>query len=64
VNPLTTTVSASLDLVLAVGVFLLCRHARLNVLHAAVCVLFGFYLSATSFAPYISQLTQSLIKHL
>jgi hypothetical protein len=58
------TVTASLALVLAVVVFMLCRYARLNALHAAVCVLFGFYLSSTSFAPYIAQFTQSLIQHI
>jgi hypothetical protein len=59
----TTTVTASLALVLAVPVFLMCKYARLNVIHAAVCILFGFYLSSTSVAPYIQQFTQAIIRH-
>jgi hypothetical protein len=55
---LTVTVSAAA--LLGVAVFLLCKYAGLKIWHAAVCVVFGFYLASTSFAPYISQFTNSL----
>lgn len=58
------TVTVSVTLILAVAVFLLCRYAELRIWHAAVCVILGFYLASTSFAPYISQFTGSLIRHL
>jgi uncharacterized BrkB/YihY/UPF0761 family membrane protein len=60
---LTVTATASLALVLAVAVFLLCKNAGLKIWHAAVCTIFGFCLASTSFAPYISQLINSLIRH-
>jgi hypothetical protein len=59
---LTVTVSAAL--VLALAVFTLCRYAGLRIWHAVVCVILGFYLASTSFAPYISQLTGNLARHL
>jgi hypothetical protein len=59
---LTVTLSAAL--LLAVVVFLLCKYAGLKVWHAAVCIILGFYLASTSFAPYISQFTESVIKDL
>jgi hypothetical protein len=59
---LTVTLSAAL--LLGAVVFLLCRYADLKVWHAAVCVILGFYLASTSFAPYISQLTGSLFRNL
>lgn len=45
----------SLSAVLLLGalVVILWRHAGLRPWHAAVCVLFGFYLASTSAAPYI-----------
>lgn len=58
------TVTISLALLLAVAVFLLCRYAGLKTWHAAACVILGFYLASTSFAPYISQLTTSLFRNL
>ena len=58
------TVTVSLALLLGVVAFLLCRYAGLKIWHAAVCVILGFYLASTSFAPYISQFTESLIRHL
>ena len=61
---LTVTATASLALLLSVGVFLLCKNAGLKIWHAAVCTIFGFCLASTSFAPYISQLINSLIRHL
>ncbi len=58
------TVTVSLALLLGVVAFLLCRYAGLRIWHAAVCVILGFYLASTSFAPYISQFTESLIRNL
>jgi hypothetical protein len=55
---LTVTVPAAL--LLAVVVFLLCKYAGLKLWHAAVCIILGFYLASTSFAPYISQFTESV----
>jgi hypothetical protein len=58
------TVTVSLALLLGIAVFLLCRYAGLRIWHAAVCVILGFYLASTSFSPYISQFTESLIRNL
>lgn len=58
------TVTLSAALVLGVAVFLLCKYAGLKIWHAAVCVILGFYLASTSFAPYISQFTQNLFRNL
>ena len=41
------TVSISAALLMGAGVFL-CRYAGLRVWHAAVCVIFGFYLASSS----------------
>jgi len=46
------------------AVCLLCRYAGLRIWHAAVCIVFGFYLASTSLAPQISQFTESLLRHL
>jgi hypothetical protein len=59
---LTITLSAAL--LLSAAVVLLCKYADLKIWHAAVCVILGFYLASTSFAPYISQFTQSLFRNL
>jgi len=58
------TVTVSLALLLAAVVFLLCKYAGLKTWHAAVCIVLGFYLASTSFAPYITQFTNSLIHSL
>ena len=44
------------------GVFLLCRYAGLRVWHAAVCVIFGFYLASSSLAPDIANVMTSLFR--
>jgi len=54
----------SVAVLLGAAVFLLCKYAGLKIWHAAVCLVFGFYLASTSLAPDISQLTQSLFRHL
>ncbi len=33
-----------------------------EILHAAVCVIFGFYLASSSLAPDIANITQSLFR--
>jgi len=58
------TVTLSVAALLGAAVFLLCRYAGLRIWHAAVCVVFGFYLASTSLAPQISQFTESLLRHL
>ncbi|HEV2448630.1 MAG TPA: hypothetical protein VGS58_22005 [Candidatus Sulfopaludibacter sp.] len=47
---------------LGAAVFILCRYAGLKILHAAVCVTFGFYLASSSLAPDIANITQSLFR--
>jgi len=48
--------------ILAAVVFVLCRYAGLRLLHALVCILLGFFLAASSFAPDISQFVAGLIR--
>ncbi len=56
------TVTVSVLFVLAAVVFVLCRYAGLRVLHALVCILFGFFLAASSFAPDIDRTVSDLIR--
>ena len=49
-------------LLMGAGVFLLCRYAGLRVWHAAVCIMFGFYLASSSLAPDITNITTSLFR--
>ena len=56
------TVTISVAALLGVAVFLLCKYAGLKIWQAAVCILFGFYLASTSFAPYITQFTSNLFR--
>jgi hypothetical protein len=56
------TVSISAALLMGAGVFLLCRYAGLRVWHAAVCIIFGFYLASSSLAPDIAQIMTSLFR--
>ena len=46
-------VSVSAVLLLGVFVFLLWRYARLPLWQAAICMLFGYFLAASSLAPRI-----------
>ena len=59
---MTLTVSISAALLMGAGVFLLCRYAGLRVWHAAVCVIFGFYLASSSLAPDIANVMTSLFR--
>ena len=56
------TVSISAALLMGAGVFLLCRYAGLRIWHAAVCVIFGFYLASSSLAPDIANIMTSLFR--
>ena len=57
---MTVTISAAL--MLGAGVFVLCRYAGLRIWHAAVCVIFGFYLASSSLAPDIANIMTSLFR--
>ena len=57
---MTVTISAAL--MLGAGVFILCRYAGLRIWHAAVCVIFGFYLASSSLAPDIANVMTSLFR--
>jgi hypothetical protein len=56
------TISISAALLTGVAVFGLCRYAGLRVWHAAVCVIFGFYLATSSLAPDIATIMTSLFR--
>jgi hypothetical protein len=56
------TVTVSAALMLGAGVFILCRYAGLRIWHAAVCVVFGFYLASSSLAPDIANIMTSLFR--
>ena len=56
------TVTFSVALLLTVTVFVLCKYAGLKFWQAAVCIMLGFYLASTSFAPDINQFTTSLFR--
>jgi uncharacterized membrane protein len=56
------TVTLSVALLLGAVVFVLCRYAGLKFWHATICVVLGFYLASTSFAPDIQQFTESLFR--
>jgi F0F1-type ATP synthase assembly protein I len=57
-------ISLSLVLVLGVVVWLLQRYAGLKVWHGVICVLFGFFLAASSFAPEIRTTVTAIIRAL
>jgi hypothetical protein len=49
------TISISLAVLLVAVVWCLWKYAGLKAWHAAVCILLGYYLGATSFGPFLSQ---------
>ena len=57
-------ISLSLVLVLAVAVWLLHRYAGLKAWHGVICVMFGFFLAASSFAPEIRTTVTAIIRAL
>ncbi|MCN9242997.1 hypothetical protein AB0L85_06350 [Streptomyces sp. NPDC052051] len=52
--------SISAVVLLAIVVFLLVKKSGLKAGHAVVCMLLGFYLSSSTIAPTITQLTTNL----
>ena len=56
------TVTFSAALLMGAAVFVLCRYAGLRIWHAAVCVIFGFYLASSSLAPDIANIMTSLFR--
>ena len=56
------TVTISVALLMGAGVVILCRYAGLRIWHAAVCVIFGFYLASSSLAPDITKMMGSLFR--
>jgi hypothetical protein len=56
------TATFSVALLLTVTVLVLCKYAGLKLWQAAICILAGFYLASTSFAPDINQFTTSLFR--
>jgi hypothetical protein len=57
-------ISLSLVLVLAVAVWVLHRYAGLKLWHGVVCILFGFYLATSTFAPEIRSTLTAVIRAL
>ncbi|MET8831134.1 hypothetical protein ACFXAZ_19155 [Streptomyces sp. NPDC059477] len=52
--------SISAVVLLAIIVFLLIKKSGLKAGHAVVCMLLGFYLSSSTIAPTISELTSNI----
>ena len=52
--------SISAVVLLAIIVFLLVKKSGLKGGHAVVCILLGFYLSSSTIAPTISELTTNI----
>lgn len=57
-------VSIPLVAILGAVVWLVWRYMGLRAWHVAVCLLFGFFLSATSAAPEIRRLVTVLVQSL
>jgi hypothetical protein len=43
-------------------VIVLCRYAGLRIFHALICVLLGFYLASSQFAPAIQRVVANIIR--
>ncbi|WP_068925634.1 hypothetical protein [Planobispora rosea] len=56
------TISLPLVVILGAAVYVLIRHTSLKFLHAAVCILFGFYLASTIAAPEVRRLVSTIIR--
>lgn len=54
-------ISLSLVLLLGIATWVLHKYAGLKLWHAVICLLFGFYLATTSFAPQIRAAVTSVI---
>jgi hypothetical protein len=57
-------VSLSLVLVLAVAAWVLHKYAGMKLWHGVICVLFGFFLATSSFAPEIRTTVTAVIRAL
>ncbi|MGO8892465.1 MAG: hypothetical protein ACLQB1_22620 [Streptosporangiaceae bacterium] len=57
---MTVTISAAL--LMGAAVFMLVRYAGMRIWHAAVCIMFGFYLASSSLAPDIANIMTSLFR--
>ena len=55
-------VSVPLVVILAAVVWLAWRYMGLRAWHAVVCLLFGFFLAATSAAPEIRRLVSAIVQ--
>lgn len=55
------TISVPLVVILAAGVLVAWRYMGLRAWHAVVCLLFGFFLAATSAAPEIRRLVAVIV---
>jgi hypothetical protein len=56
------TISIPLVVVLGAVAFVAWRYMGLRVWHALICLLFGFFLAATSAAPEIRHLVAALVR--
>jgi hypothetical protein len=56
------TVSIPLVAILGGGAYLAWRYMGLRVWHAVMCLLFGFFLAATSAAPDIHRLVTTVVQ--
>ncbi|GHE32646.1 hypothetical protein [Streptomyces capitiformicae] len=52
--------SISAVVLLAIIVFILIKKSGLKAPHAIICILLGFYLSSSTIAPTISELTSNI----
>lgn len=49
-------------LLTTIMVTVLCRWAGLRVLHALICILMGFFLASSQFAPQVTRIIHSIIR--
>jgi len=57
------TVSIPLVVLLGAVAFVAWRYLGLRVWHAAICLLFGFFLAATNAAPEIRHLVAAIVRY-
>jgi hypothetical protein len=57
-------ISISLVTVLGLAVWVLHRYAGMKLWHALICLLFGFFLATSSFAPQIRTLVTTIVQAL
>lgn len=54
-------VSISILLLLGAAVWILHRYAGMKLWHGVICVLFGFFLASSSFAPQVRTIVTGII---